>query len=83
MNESTAEQQRTFEWAAQRFGISVEEITFYNSGICYDRIVVTTQEAADKVTEKVKGRTVNGGWFHGMSLGGQSKGQDGSIDIKC
>ena len=57
---------------AKRFGLKTEEVLFYNSGICYDRIVVTTMRAARKVAKAVEGRTANGGYFHGMPLGGIS-----------
>src|SRR6185369_16125061 len=56
--------------AADRFGLKPEEVAGYNSGSCYDKIWVTTKEAADKVAAAVKGQTCNGGWFDGMSLGG-------------
>jgi hypothetical protein len=39
----------TREWAAKEFGIPENEIVWYNSGICYDRIVVTSEKAAKKV----------------------------------
>lgn len=65
-------EQQTKIWAAKEFGIKPEEILEHNSGICYDRIWVTTKEAADKVSKKVKGRCVNGGMFDGMPLGGQT-----------
>lgn len=64
--------QETKEWAAKKFGILPEEVVWYNFGICYDRVAVTTKEAADKVSESVKGQYVNGGMFDGMRLGGQS-----------
>ena len=57
---------------AKRFGLKTEEVLFYNSGICYDRIVVTTMRVARKVAKAVEGRTANGGYFHGMPLGGIS-----------
>jgi hypothetical protein len=58
---------------AKRFGLKPDEVLFYNSGICYDRIVVTTMRAAKKVSKAVEGRTANGGYFHGMPLGGISE----------
>lgn len=57
---------------AKRFGIEADEVLFYNRGICYDRIVVTTMRAARKVAKSVEGDTVNGGFLHGMPLGGIS-----------
>lgn len=63
---------QTQEWAAKEFGIKPEEVLWYNNGSCYDRIGVSTQEAADKVSDKVKGGTVNGGMLDGMPLGGQT-----------
>lgn len=71
-------------YAAKEFGIPIEEVVWYHHGICYSSVVVTTQSAADKVTEHVKGGTVNGGWFHGMPLGGQEgTGVPGQIRITC
>ncbi len=58
---------------SKRFGLKTDEVLFYNSGICYDRIVVTTMRAARKVAKAVKGRTVNGGYLDGMPLGGISE----------
>ncbi len=61
-------------WAgAKRFGLMPSDVLFYNSGICYDRIVVTTMQAARKVAKAVKGGTVNGGYLDGMPLGGISE----------
>lgn len=72
------------EWAATIYGIEPNDIVWYHSGICYDRIMVRTQEAADKVTAAVKGRHVNGGWLHGMELGGQTvQSSDGTIEVMC
>ncbi len=69
-----------FTWVAKRFGIPVEEIVGYNSGICYSKVWVTTRSAAEKVTKAVKDDTVNGGMFHGMSLGGISE-YDGKFEV--
>lgn len=38
------------------------------SGICYAKAYFTSAEDADAAGKEVKGY-VNGGWFHGMSLG--------------
>lgn len=77
----------TKKWLSKKFGIPQEDIVWYNSGICYSRIVVTTQSSAEKVREAVKGENVNGGFLHGMSLGsiGEKKEKDGSItyDVMC
>jgi hypothetical protein len=75
--------ERTKQWAAQQFGIKPEEVAWYNSGSCYDRIGVTTKEAAEKVQEAVKGETANGGMLDGMPLGGFSQGPDGIYDVHC
>ena len=58
---------------AKRFGLKADEVLFYNRGICYDRIVVTTMRAARKVAKSVEGDTVNGGYFDGTPLGGISE----------
>ena len=54
---------------AKRFGLMPPDVLFYNRGICYDRIVVTTMQAARKVAKSVEGDTVNGGYFDGSPLG--------------
>jgi len=72
----------TKEWAAERFGISPDEVAWYHSGSCYDRIGVTTEAAADKVYEKVKHETVNGGFLDGMPLGGRTF-SNGIYDVYC
>ena len=72
---------------ARRFGIPVEEIHWYNGGFCYDRLIVTTKTAADRVSAVVKDRRANGGWFNGMPLGGQNqfKAKDGTLmyEVTC
>ena len=73
---------KTQNWASQRFGISSDEVLWYNSGSCYNRILVSTKAAAKKVATAVKGDTVNGGWFHGMPLGGITKTEDG-YEVYC
>ena len=62
------------------------DVLWYNSGTCYDRIGVKTKKAANKVKKAMKGKTVNGGMFHGMSLGNPTisgKGKDKHYDIMC
>lgn len=76
------ELERSRDYAVKRFGIKPEEFVWYNSGICYDRIIVNTEEAALKVAAAVQGRSVNGGWFDGMPLGQLSPPIDGKWDIK-
>lgn len=77
----------TKKWLSNKFGIPQEEIVWFNSGICYSRIVVTTRSSAEKVRKAVKGETVNGGMLHGMPLGsiGEKEEKDGSItyEIMC
>ena len=74
------------ELGAKRFGLKPDEVLFYNRGICYDRIVVTTMRAARKVAKAVKGDTVNGGYFDGMPLGGISEATVRGVkgfDVRC
>jgi len=66
-------EESTKEWASKHFGIPKEDVMWYNSGSCYDRIGVLTEASAKKVGEKVKGQGVNGGYLHGMPLGGYTK----------
>ena len=71
---------------AKRFGLKFDEVLFYNRGICYDRIVVTTMQAAKKVAKSVKGEFANGGYFDGMPLGGiRETTHDGkkAYDVTC
>ena len=71
---------------AERFSLGTDEVLFYNRGICYDRIVVTTMRAAKKVAKSVEGDTVNGGYFDGTPLGGITEapinGAKG-FDVRC
>jgi len=67
------EMQKHKEYASEKFGIPMDDVIWYNAGICYDRVCVKSKESADKVTAKVQGQTANGGMFHGMPLGGQSE----------
>lgn len=69
--EYLAEIEKDKDFMASHFGIPREEALWYHSGICYSRCGVNTKSAADKVSEKVKGDTANGGMLHGMPLGGQ------------
>jgi len=59
-------------YLSKTWGIPEETIIWYHGGNCYDTVLLTTKEAADKVSEYLKksGEKVNGGYFHGMSLGG-------------
>jgi hypothetical protein len=71
---------------AKRFGLKADEVLFYNSGICYDRIVVTTMLAARKVAKSVEGETVNGGCFDGALLGGITEATVNGVkgfDVRC
>lgn len=54
---------------AKRFGLRLRDVCWYNSGICYSRVIVRTKTAANKVAKAVKGRSANGGYFDGMPLG--------------
>lgn len=72
---------------ARRFNIPSNDVLWYNWGTCYDRILVATKESADKVSQAVKDDQVNGGWYHGVYLGGQTlvKNGDGeaSYEVMC
>lgn len=74
-------------WISKRFGIPIEDILWYNSGICYSRVCVKTMDSATKVRVKVNGQTANGGMLDGMRLGGISEmeDKDGSVyyDVTC
>jgi hypothetical protein len=64
------EREASRKYASEYFGISLDDVVMYHGGICYSTVVVRTLEAVKKIQEKVKGDTVNGGWFDGMQLGG-------------
>lgn len=68
-------------YAAERFGLPVSDVIGYHSGICYSKIWVRTLASAKKVSEAVKGETVNGGWFDGMSLGGIDTSLDKEVTL--
>lgn len=74
--------ERSRQYAVKRFGLADDEVVWYNGGTCYSRVIVTTREAAEKVAEQVKGQYVNGGWFHGMELGGITEDGKGRFDVK-
>ena len=38
-----------YEHYAKKFGIPVEDIIWYNHGICYDRIIVKTLTSAEAI----------------------------------
>ena len=67
---------------AEGFDIDTADVVGYHSGICYDKVWVRTREAAEKVAGVMRGRgkTVNGGWFHGMALGGITE-YDGKFEV--
>ena len=81
------ESKETLKWLSERFGIPESDIVWYNSGICYSRIIVKTKESAMKVHDLVSNETVNGGLLHGMHLGGfvPYKNESGEIeyDVMC
>lgn len=60
------------QWAADEFGIPVDTIKNYRGGICYNRLWVTTREAAEAASKTIKkqDRPINGGYSHGNSRGG-------------
>jgi hypothetical protein len=74
--------ERSRQYGVRAFGLADTEVIWYNSGICYDRIIVTTEQARDKVVAAVENKYVNGGMFHGMSLGAWTKSEKG-FDIMC
>lgn len=74
--------QSTIDFVCNRFGLKPEDVAGYNAGVCYNRVLVKSQEAANKVVEKVKDDIVNGGWFHGQPLGRITK-YDGFFDVTC
>lgn len=77
----------TKKWVAERFGIPYQDVEWYHSGICYDRVGVLSQQSADKITEYCHNAKANGGMLDGMPLGGQTKysQDDGTViwDVYC
>jgi len=69
-------------YAAQRFDIPLEEVVWFNCGASYNRVVTTTLSAAKKVAGASKNGSCNGGFFHGMSLGGISRNGE-NYDTMC
>ena len=69
-------------YAAELFNIPLEEVVWFNSGICYGRVVTTTLSAAKKVAFASRKKTANGGWFHGMTLGAISRNGE-NYDTMC
>ena len=56
-------------WLSEKFGIQQESISWYNSGNCFDRIILFDEDSANKVKDQVKHKFVNGGNYEGMRLG--------------
>jgi hypothetical protein len=69
-------------YAAQRFGIPIKEVVWFNCGSSYNRVITTTLSAAKKVAASSKNGSCNGGWFNGMSLGGISRNGE-NYDTMC
>lgn len=72
----------TKQWVAEQFGILPADVVWYHHGSCYDRVEVTTLVAAKKVAKVVERETANGGFFHGMPLGGIEASDKGFI-VNC
>ena len=49
------EEKEQYKHYAKKFGIPVEDIIWYNHGICYDRIIVKTLTSAEAIGKKVNG----------------------------
>ena len=62
-------EQETREWLSERFGIDPQSISWYNSGICYSRIIVFDEDTAKKISKQVEMFRVNGGHYDGQPLG--------------
>lgn len=78
------EREESRRWAAAHFGVPVEDVEWYHSGICFATIAVRTLDAVERVRAKVKGETVNGGWFDGAPLGATTMEpfKDGTIGYR-
>jgi hypothetical protein len=70
-------------WIAGKFGIDVNEIVTHHSGNCYDRCIVRSMAAAEKVKAAVAGQTINGGYMHGLPLGSITKIDDNRFSVTC
>ena len=74
-------------YVSQRFDIPIDDVLWFNSGICYSRVGVKSIDSANKVREKVNGQSANGGMLDGMPLGGiaEMKDDNGNIyyDVTC
>ena len=63
------EQTQSQIYASQKFGIQQSDVYAFHSGNYYDRVMVTTEEAATTVIDKLKDKYVSGGCYEGMRLG--------------
>ena len=80
------EHEQSRQYAAKRFGIRLQDVCWYNGGICHGRVIVRTKVAAKKVAKSVEGAFVNGGYFDGMPLGGireTTHGGKKAYDVTC
>lgn len=77
------ERQASREYFAKEFGIPVEDVVWGQVGICYGSIVVKTRESAEKISKIVtkRGTKANGGYMHGMPLGGITSNNDGTFRV--
>lgn len=70
-------------WAEKRFGLEAGDVIGYNGGSAYNKVWVRSMISARKVEKAMKGKTCNGGWFHGMEKGGISRRSDGAFEVIC
>lgn len=80
---TTTNENETNTWAEKRFGLKAGDVLGYNAGSAYDKVWVSSMPAARKVEKAVKGKTCNGGFFHGMEKGGISLRSDGAFEVMC
>lgn len=73
----------SIKWAAARFGLSDSDVLWYNAGSCYDTVLVTSRDAADKVAKYVAGERANGGMLDGMPLGGIVEESSSRFRVTC
>lgn len=74
--------QSTIDFMVKRYGIKPEECVWFHSGICYSTARVNTKDAAEVISKKVEGQTVNGGMFDGSALGVIHENKDGTFDVR-
>jgi len=66
------------------FGLTADEVVSLRTHDHYSIIIVRTKQAADKVSEAVRGKRIEAGWLRNMELGHQTvHTETGYYQVMC